>query len=141
MDVRPFSAQVNVRFKDSIIQLRIEKPQQLSIELNGSLKNPLFLFANAPDLNKPSKSNKDVVFFEAGKIHYPGIIEMKSNQTLYIEGGAVVVGVIKAKDADNIRIAGRGVIDGTYNIRFNDSLIKKLKDDNHNYNRKHSRVL
>jgi hypothetical protein len=129
VDVRPLSAGIKVSFKDSIIQLRISRPQQLSIELNGSIKNPLFLFANAPDIHKPAKSDKNVIYFEAGKIHYPGVIELKSNQTLYIEGGAVVVGVIKAKGASNIKITGRGVIDGTYNNRFSDSLVKKSKDD------------
>jgi len=129
VDVRPRSAGIHVRFKDSIIQLRLAKPQQLSIELNGSIKNPLFLFANAPDIHKPEKNDKNVIYFEAGKIHYPGVIDLKSNQTLYIEGGAVVLGVIKAKGANNIKIAGRGVIDGTYNNRFSDSLVKKSKDD------------
>ena len=129
VDVRPMSANIKVSFKDSIIRLRLVKPQQLSIELNGSIKTPLFLFANAPELNRPQKKDKDVIYFEGGKIHYPGIIEVKSNQTVYIEGGAVVVGVIKAKNANNVKIMGRGVLDGTYNNRFNDSLIKNSNND------------
>ncbi|MGL6267990.1 MAG: glycosyl hydrolase family 28 protein, partial [Chitinophagaceae bacterium] len=64
------------------------------------------------------------IFFEGGKIHYPGIIELKSNQTLYIESGAIVMGVVKAKDAKNIRIAGYGILDGTNNKLFNDEIIK-----------------
>lgn len=129
VDIRPLSAGMDVRFKDSIIRLRIAKPQQLSIEVNGTIKNPLFLFANAVDAKKPAKDEKDVVYFEAGKIHYPGVIELKSNQTLYIEGGAVVLGVVKAKGAKNIKIAGSGVIDGTYNNRFSDSIVRKSEGD------------
>ncbi len=129
VDVRPLSANIKASFKDNIIRLRITKPQQLSIELNGSIKTPLFLFANAPEVARPQKSDKDVIYFEGGKIHYPGIIEVKSNQTVYIEGGAVVVGVIKAKGANNVKVMGRGVLDGTYNNRFNDSLIKNLNND------------
>lgn len=124
VDVRPLSSGITPQFKDSTIRIRISKPQQLSIELNGSIKMPLFIFANAPEKNKPSKTNPNVIYFEAGKVHHAGLIELKSNQTIYIEGGAVVIGAIIAKDAKSIKIAGRGVMDGTWNNRFNDSLIK-----------------
>lgn len=124
VDVRPLAKGIRPVFKDSTITIRLSKPAQLSIELNGSIKMPLFLFANAPEKNKPSKNDANVIFFEAGKIHHAGLIQMKSNQTVYIEAGAVVVGAITAKDASNIKIMGRGVLDGTWNNRFNDSLIK-----------------
>ena len=124
VDVRPLAAGIKPIFKDSTITIHLSKPAQLSIELNGSIKMPLFLFANAPEKNKPAKNDPDVIFFEAGKIHYAGLIQMKSNQTVYIEGGAVVVGAITAKDANNIKIMGRGVLDGTWNNRFDDALIK-----------------
>lgn len=124
VDVRPLALGIKPIFKDSTIHFKISKPAQLSIELNGSIKMPLFIFANTPEKNKPSKNDKNVIFFEAGKIHYPGIIHLQTNETLYIEGGAVVVGVVKASNAKHIRIAGRGILDGTYNATFNDSLIK-----------------
>ena len=124
VDVRPLALGIKPIFKDSTIHFKLSKPAQLSIELNGSIKMPLFIFANAPEKNKPDKKDTNVLFFEAGKIHYPGIINLQSNQTLYVEGGAVVVGVVKANNAKHIRIAGRGILDGTYNFSFNDSLIK-----------------
>lgn len=124
VDVRPLSQKIKPYFKDSTISLRISKPVHLSVELNGSIKTPLFLFANPPEKNKPVKTNSDIIYFEAGKIHYPGIIEMKSNQTLYIEGGAIVTGVVKAKNAKNITIAGHGILDGSFNQLFNDEIIK-----------------
>jgi hypothetical protein len=129
VDVRPLSAGITPVFNDSTIRLRINKPQQLSIEINGSIKHPLFLFANSIENNKPKKNDANVVFFEAGKIHYPGIIELKSNQSVYIEGGAVVVGVVKAKGQKNIKVFGRGILDGTYNRNLNDSLMKAKPAD------------
>ena len=124
VDVRPLALGIKPIFKDSTITIRLSKPAQLSIELNGSIKMPLFVFANAPEKNKPSKNDSNVIFFEAGKIHHAGLIKMKSNQTVYIEAGAVVVGAITAKDANNIKIMGRGILDGTWNNRFDDALIK-----------------
>lgn len=63
VDVRPLSSGINPVFQnsDSIITLRITKPGQYSIELNGSIKIPLYLFANAPEANKPDRNNKDVL--------------------------------------------------------------------------------
>ena len=130
VDVRPYSAGVKPVFKDSTITFSLSKPLQLSVELNGTLKTPLFLFANPPEKNKPSKETPNVLFFEAGKIHYPGIIYLKSNQQVYIEGGAVVVGVIKATREKNIKVSGYGVLDGSYNNRFDDALIKEKKIEN-----------
>jgi hypothetical protein len=124
VDIRPLSAGIKPVFKDSTIRIQLNKPQKLSVEINGSIKMPLFLFANSYESNKPSKKDPNVLFFEAGKIYYPGIIELKSNQSLYIEGGAVVVGVVKANKAKNVKVFGRGVLDGTYNRNFNDSLMK-----------------
>jgi hypothetical protein len=124
VDVRPKAAGIQASFKDSTIKFHLTRPTQLSIELNGSLRAPLFLFANAPEVNRPDKADPAVIYFEGGKVHYPGIIRVKSNQTVYLDGGAVVVGVIEAKGASNIRVLGRGVLDGTYNNRFNDSLIR-----------------
>jgi hypothetical protein len=97
VDVRPATAGIKPIFKDSTIKLRLTKPVQLSIELNGSLRTPLFLFANAPEASKPSRTDPSIRYFEGGKVHYAGLIELKSNESVYIEGGAVVVGAIKAK--------------------------------------------
>ena len=130
VDVRPLALGIKPIFKDITITIRLLKPEQLSIELNGSIKMPLFLFANAPEKNKPLKKDANVIFFGAGKIHHAGLIKMKSNQTVYIEGGAVVIGAITAKDASNIKIMGRGVLDGTWNNRFDDALIKAGSFDN-----------
>jgi len=128
VDVRPLSAAIKYSFKDSTITFTLNKPQQLSIELNGSIKTPLFLFANAPEKGKPSKSDKNVHFFEGGKKHFAGIIRLHDNESVYIEEGAVVVGVIEARGAKNIKVHGRGILDGTYNNRMNDSLMKTNPD-------------
>jgi hypothetical protein len=121
-DVRPLSAGIKpVINKDSTITFRIDKPGKFSIELNGSFKIPLFLFANAPEENGPERSDKNVLYFEAGKIHYPGTINLRDNQQVYIEGGAIVAGNIKANMVSHIKVYGQGILDGSYDRRFMDS--------------------
>jgi polygalacturonase len=59
-----------------------------------------------------------VHYFEAGKVYTLGIIEVTSGETVYIEGGAVVYGMIHAEKASDIRIAGRGILEGSRNREY-----------------------
>ncbi|MEO5592401.1 MAG: glycosyl hydrolase family 28 protein [Chitinophagaceae bacterium] len=124
VDVRPYSAGIRPIFgnSDSMIYFTINKPGQYSVELNGGIKIPLFLFGNVPEKNKPNLPDSNVLFFEAGKIHYPGTIILTDNKKVYIEEGAIVVGSIRARNARHIKIYGRGILDGSYGKQFMDSL-------------------
>lgn len=124
VDVRPLSSGIKATFKDSVIKIRLTRPQKLSIELNGSFKHPLFLFANSPERNKPRPTTPGVKFFEKGKVHQAGIIRLKSNESVYIEEGAVVVGVIHASNAQHVKVFGRGILDGTGNRNIKDTAFK-----------------
>jgi hypothetical protein len=116
VDIRPKSLDIKPEFRDSTIHFTLTKSCSLSIELNGEFSNqPLFLFAGKPEIQVPDKNNKNVIWFEGAKIHKPGIIEIKSGQTVYMEGGAVVEGIIHAENASDIKILGRGILDGTTN--------------------------
>lgn len=119
VDIRPRNLGIKPEFKDSTIRFKLEKPCNISIELNGEYSNkPLYLFANPSEKNRPTKGTKGVHFFEAGKVYTPGIIEVKSGETVYIEGGAVVYGMIHAENASGIRIAGRSILEGTHNKEY-----------------------
>jgi hypothetical protein len=100
VDIRPKSTGIKPEFRDSTIHFTLTNPSLLSIELNGEFSNqPLFLFTGKPEIQVPDKSDKNVIWFEGGKIHKPGIIEVRTGQTVYIEGGAVVEGIIHAENA------------------------------------------
>ena len=121
-DIRPISSGIRPVIKsDSTIAFHITKPGQFSIELNGIFKIPLFIFANSPETDKPERTDKNVLYFESGKIHYPGTIILRDNQQVYIESGAIVAGCIKARNANHIKIRGGGILDGSYSKRFMDS--------------------
>ena len=121
-DIRPLSSGIKPGIKnDSTISFRISSPGQYSIELNGTFKTPLFVFANNAGNDKPEKSAKNVLYFESGKIHYPGTINLTENQQVYIEEGAIVVGNIKAYRVNHIKIGGGGILDGSFSRQFMDS--------------------
>lgn len=114
VDIRPLSAGIKPVFKNNKISLTIPKAGNYSIEINGKLAHPLFIFANPPEV-KPSKNDPDVIYFEAGKIHTPGVICPESGQHIFIEGGAVVVGAISATGVEHVKVSGHGIMDGSLN--------------------------
>lgn len=112
-DIRPKSRNILAENYRNQIRFTIDKPENLSIEINKNIKRPLFIFANPPETSIPDKSDKNVIYFEAGKIHYPGEVFIKSNQTVYIEGGAIVRGHFMTDNGKNIKITGRGILDNS----------------------------
>jgi hypothetical protein len=74
----------------------------------------LHLFANGLEEDAPSPDDSNVIYFGPG-YHDVGQdrdwqIKLESNQTLYIAGGAYVVGYVSADKAENVKICGRGVL-------------------------------
>jgi hypothetical protein len=74
----------------------------------------LFIYADKVAENIPSPAAKGVYYFKAGQVYEIGELRLKDNETLYIEGGAVVRGCVRATSAKNVRIGGYGVLDGSY---------------------------
>jgi len=114
VDVRPLKTGIQPKIVDGKIVFTVPAPGNYSIEINGKLDHPLFIFANPKEV-KPMRSNADIIFFEAGKIHKPGVICPKSNQQVYVEGGAIVIGAISATGVENVKVSGYGILDGSFN--------------------------
>jgi len=114
VDIRPRSKNIAYSIKNKAITFTLNRPCNLSIELDGDIKRPLFLFANPFEQLKPEPTDPNVLYFEAGKIHEAGEIKVGSGQTVYIAGGAIVRGRIRADGAEKVRILGRGILDGSH---------------------------
>lgn len=110
-DIRPKSRNIKAEQYRNQIHFSLDKPVNLSVEINKNIKRPLFIFANPLETDIPDKADKNVIFFEKGKIHYPGEVKIGNNQTVYIEGGAIVRGHFMTDKGRNIKITGRGILD------------------------------
>ena len=109
--IRPQSPEIQPTLEDDhTLSLTLDRPRKLSIEPDGK-KGPLLLFANPIETDTPKQDDKGVVYFGPG-VHKPEKIVLQSNQTLYLAGGAVVKAEVLAEGA-NIRIHGRGILDGS----------------------------
>lgn len=109
--VRP--ADIPFHVEGSDLTIKLDRPQKLSIEPAGK-RGVLVLFANPPAESPAPTASGSVIRFGPG-VHKPkdGKIVLTDNQTLYLEEGAVVVGAVEARNATNVHIAGRGIVDGT----------------------------
>jgi hypothetical protein len=113
-DIRPKQRNIVARLDRNRIRFTLDRPENLSVEINGNIKRPLFIFANPPETEIPERDDDRVIYFEGGKIHYPGEVTVQSGQTVYIEGGAVVRGHFKTDLGRNIRFMGRGILDNSH---------------------------
>lgn len=111
VDIRPLSLGIKPEINGNVIKFRLEKPAHFTVEPFGR-HNALHIFSNP--IKTYDISNNDTIYFGKGE-HDAGIIELKSNQTLYIDEGAVVYACVKAVDADNIKIIGKGILDNSRN--------------------------
>jgi hypothetical protein len=107
--IRPLSYGIQASVSGQTISFRLEKPRQVVVEVND-WHNALHLFANPPETILLAPDEPQVRYFGPG-IHEAGLITLHSGETLYIAGGAVVHGYVRAENADHVRIMGRGILD------------------------------
>ena len=106
--VRPLSRQVGTRIEGRTVTFELVRPGAYSVEFDGIHRN-LHVFADPPARYRVDKS-ADTIVFGPGE-HDAGLIELKSGQSLFLDEGAVVFGRVHARDANGIRIFGRGILD------------------------------
>jgi len=109
--VRPQFPDVQLKpVDDHTVSITFGSARKVSFEPDGK-NGPLLLFANPMEKDAPKVGAPDVIYFGPG-IHPAGRVDVGDNQTVYLAGGAVVKGAFVAQGS-NIRILGRGILDGS----------------------------
>lgn len=117
--VRPLSYGIVPTVTDSVLTFRLDRPSNLSVEVNGDIFHNLHLFANPIDVNNPLegttlkklKRRHDLIYFGPGVHRLPGdTLNVPSGKTVYVAGGAVVKGCIRAVNVRDVKILGRGKV-------------------------------
>lgn len=118
--IRPLSYGITPQVSRNTLTFKLNSPHNLSIEVNGDIFHNLHLFANPIDRNNPLKpgmnpkklkKNRNLIYFGPGIHQLPGdTLDVPSGKTVYISGGAIVRGCIRAKNAENVTIFGRGEV-------------------------------
>ena len=114
--ILPLSSAPSCRTGNGTIVLSLDRPRQLSILFDGGAPT-LHVFANQPfsqtlDSLREGGGDEAVRRFGPGE-HDVGVVVAKSGETIVIEEGAVVYGAILVANAHDVRIVGRGIVDGS----------------------------
>lgn len=113
VEIRPKNLGITPVIQNGTIKFTLPKAAYFTVEPYGR-HNALHIFADTmPDYNIDI-NDSNVIYFGKG-FHDAGVINLKSNQTLFIDEGAVVFACVRAIDAENIKILGRGILDNSKN--------------------------
>ena len=110
-EIRPLSKKYSSQINGNKLTYNLSKPEKLWIKMDGMYEHPLFIFADAPEVNAPTASSSNVVYWGPG-IHNVGKhYKLQSNKTYYLAGGAYVKGsFLSDNNASNVTIKGRGIL-------------------------------
>lgn len=118
--VRPLSKNIATTIRDNTVCFSIDKPSDLSVEVNGDIYHNLQLFANAAtpvykNARQVAKAygmkSKDVIFYGSGYYDLGNdSIRVGSGQVLYVGGGAYVKGYASVWHATGAKIIGHGIV-------------------------------
>lgn len=128
--VLPERAGIVPTIVDGTVRFRLQRAQHLTVLLDDSDVVPLHLFIGEPE----TPPVNDVIYYGPG-VHEVETLEVKSGQTVYIAGGAIVRGVLRPGEVgeysekwkvkfyngrvlsllgvENVRICGRGILDAS----------------------------
>ena len=109
--VRPAELGIEVKAAKGVISFVVSHPCQFSVCVNGR-RGALHVFVNGPEPYSVDKDDPGVIYFGPGE-HEAGLIVPKTGQTVYLHKDAWVKGQIFVKDASNVKVLGRGVLDSS----------------------------
>lgn len=120
--VRPLEYNITPTISGNVITFQLNYSDNYVIEYNGESNTAIHLFANPLETNAPDPQNipENMIYIGPG-VYKANAIPVTSGTTVYIAGGAVVYGQIRADSVENLTIRGRGIIDGSIFPRTKDS--------------------
>ena len=114
VQIRPTAYRIKPkRVDERTVRFRLYPWQKVSVEFDGDRNHNLFVFPDLP-VEKPAESD-GLIYYGPGE-HEVGLITLHSGQTLFLDEGAIVYGRIEAREAEHIRIKGRGILCGSGSV-------------------------
>ncbi|MDR2146256.1 MAG: endo-polygalacturonase [Tannerella sp.] len=95
--ILPTSSGIKPAVKGKTVSFEIEKPQHVTVEINGDHIRSLHIFVNPEENDIPDPDDPDVIYFAPG-IHEITSLPVGDNKTVYIAGGAIVRGTVGADE-------------------------------------------
>ncbi len=112
--IRPlkYNIKPEIDVKNHRVSFYIDTPDTYTVEFNKNVKRAVHIFANEIDEDAPSPDDENVMYIGPGEWNIENIV-LQDGDSVYIAGGAVVHGIVNANFASNVKVYGRGIIDGS----------------------------
>ena len=110
--VMPSSAGIEPEVSEGTVRFSVTQPGQYTVVFNEDVNKALHLFVNPIEENAPDPEDPNVYYIGPGE-WVMDAIALHDGETLYISGGAVLHSIISVAGAKDVRICGRGIIDGS----------------------------
>lgn len=114
--IRPLSKQVAVQQSGDTVEFTLDQCGQYVLELDD-VHFALHIFFN-PVRNYSEEEKKAATYYFGPGLHFEQRINLRDNESLYVDENAVLFASVYAKNAKNVRIFGGGVIDGSTERRI-----------------------
>lgn len=118
--VRPLALSITPTISGDTVTFQLDQPAQMTVEINDSQVGALHLFAES--LQEKPAIDENTICFDNG-VHDVGTVILQSGQSVYLSAGAVVRGQFVANNAEDIRIFGRGILDGSQFHRWDQQTV------------------
>lgn len=110
--IRPLSYGIQHIVNGNTLTFKLSQPSNLSIEVNGDIIHNLHLFANPISTYVLDRKDKKLIYFGPGIHNIPdGKLMVPSGSTVYVDGGAIIMGKIRIENAQNVKVLGSGMVD------------------------------
>lgn len=110
--VKPFSKNVKADANGNKCAFELPGAGQYVLEY-GTRHKALHIFVNPIKDFGIDENDPNVIYFGKGTHYIDKPINLKDNQTLYIDEGAVLYGSVVTSDAKNVKILGYGILDNS----------------------------
>ncbi|MGW1748346.1 glycosyl hydrolase family 28 protein [Streptomyces sp. NPDC002092] len=107
--VRPDSLGITPELLGDTLRFTLDKPKDVVVQINDDVFDVLHVITNRVDPCPPSADDPNVLYYGPG-LHTVNLLSVPSGKTLYLAGGAVLLGGIDLTDVQNVTVKGRGVL-------------------------------
>lgn len=110
--VLPTSYRIQPHINANSITFELDRPRKVSVEFDDDTTHPMLVFANPLEHDVPQQGDCGVMYFGPGVHDVGEVLDIPSDTTVYLAGGAYVKGRLHSRDSRNVRVVGRGVLSG-----------------------------
>lgn len=108
--IHPLRLELKGKQQGKELSFSIHEPRKLMIRFDG--RRPLLIMATPLEKHVPDPDDPKVHYYGPGK-HKVGRLKVKSGETVYLAGGARFIGTIEGEGVENVKVMGRGMLDGS----------------------------